>query len=191
MPGLLNVTLGAWLVIGGVLVVQGISHGLAVLPALGGIYVIEPTAFVFVLFAGAAWITFHAIETLDWLRDVDQEELAEVTEALRENSKLKLLSALTLFTNLVVGLAASIGIALNLLSGNLLLGLAVATLYPSFEVTFMQLKRTPASLVLVVALSVSHSMGFLTEIDATEVLDQLAMTPMPNLDNPFLNSASS
>ncbi|GGC52394.1 hypothetical protein [Haloferax sulfurifontis] len=178
-PGIPKVAFLFWVIFGGLLTAQGLIHGVAMLPVVTGAYFIEPTTLPFVVFAGFGWVLYHAVDSVNIIARLTDDQLQYLVQQLEKEGLGKVGIASAIYVNVVVGFGALIGYAIATLSGVGVIGILIAVIYPNADLRYGLRYPTPGAISLKLTIKILHAFGILRNVSAESVLSGLVpdLTP--------------
>jgi len=169
-PGLPRLVKQYWLALAIFLGGTAALHFVLALPAIGGAALLRPEVYSFVTVAFLGWVVMYIGDTSQILRESETDLLSTITDELTIKVTLIFMALIAIYLNVALTIAAGTGVLLTA-TGAPGIGFLVALLYPIADFRLTRQWYSPASIGLIVVLSLLHAIGLLRDVTARAVLE--------------------
>jgi len=173
-PGVPTVMTKTWATLGVFYAVMGIAYGVFALPTYFGISAYLPNALGFMAYAFAGWIVLYSTGTVSFLNEAPEKEIKELVQEMRKSTLGFLFLIIACYINFVIAVGALLGFSVTFTSVAPTFGVIVALLYPGLDIILANTYFSPGWALLAFILGIFHTFGFLRDVTAREIIQDLA-----------------
>jgi len=173
-PGLPTLVKKSWVTMGVFYAMMGVAYGVFTVPTYLGISVYAPDALGFMAYAFAGWIVLYSTGTVSLLNNTPESELKELLQEMTSRTLGLVFVMIASYVNFVIAAGTLLGFSVTFTSLSPGFGVILALLYPGIDIMVAQKRISPGMVFLVFVLGIFHTFGFLRDVTAREIVQNLA-----------------